>query len=287
MTVWADNTFTNINSGGSYWTVGAYGGDTWVPATPAGIKENYGFGGVTSIRQTATSGGDQYVKVTVPDLGTAWAVVLRASATPGSDTTKNGYTVAVGAPYVFFYDSTGTQQHYEQPTLAAVSGTIEGRCVGTVVTIYANGTQIGQFDYSATPSTGLYTGFGAGGNGVIIAAEGGDLGGTGTVPATVTGLTATTHDATSIDLAWDTPDNGGFAISGYKIERAPDASGAPGTWTVRVATTGSIATTYRDTGLSINDHFWYRVSAINSAGTGSVSAPDDAIAVPPPPPAFL
>ena len=290
MAVWSDTAFVNINSGGSYWTVGAYGSDTWVPATPAGIKENYGFGGVTSIRQTATSGGDQYVKITVPDLGTAWALVFRASATPGSDTTKNGYTVSFGAPYLFFYDNTGTQQFYLSPTLAAVSGTIEGRCIGTTVTVYANGTQIAQFNYSATPSTGLYTGFGAGNNsgvsGVVIAAEGGDLGGTGTVAAQVTGLTATTHDATSIDLGWDTPDNGGLPISGYKIERAPDASGAPGTWTVRVATTASIFTTYRDTGLTTGNIYWYRISAINTAGTGTVSAAASATAAAPPPPAF-
>ena len=89
-----------------------------------------------------------------------------------------------------------------------------------------------------------------------------------------TNLTATVGSTTSIDLSWTAPaDNGGSAITGYKIEVSSD-SGT--TWTVLVATTGSTDTTYEHSGLTIGDTRHYRVSAINSVGTGTVSNTDSA-----------
>ena len=89
------------------------------------------------------------------------------------------------------------------------------------------------------------------------------------VPGAPTGLSATASGATSIDLSWTAPaNNGGRVISGYKIEWSA-AGSAP--WTVLVATTGSTATTYSNTGLSSGTTRHYRVSAINSDGAGAVS----------------
>ena len=88
-------------------------------------------------------------------------------------------------------------------------------------------------------------------------------------PDAPTGLSATASGTTAIDLSWTTPaDNGGRAISGYKIEWSA-AGSAP--WTVLMATTGSAATTYSNTGLTAETTRHYRVSAINSVGTGAVS----------------
>ena len=100
------------------------------------------------------------------------------------------------------------------------------------------------------------------------------------VPFAATGLSATASGTTAVDLSWTAPaDNGGRAISGYKIEWSA-AGSAP--WTVLVATTGSAATTYSNTGLSSGTTRHYRVSAINTVGAGAVSNTDSATTAPTP-----
>ena len=88
-------------------------------------------------------------------------------------------------------------------------------------------------------------------------------------PDAPTGLTASAVGQSGIDLAWTAPAySGGSAVTGYRIEVSDDAGA---TWTDRVANTGSAATAYSHTGLSAEDTRHYRVSAINSAGTGNAS----------------
>ena len=95
-----------------------------------------------------------------------------------------------------------------------------------------------------------------------------------TVPGAPTGLTATASSTDQIDLAWTAPaDTGGRAISGYKIETSPDGSTS---WSDLVSDTDSNAATYADTGLDADTTRHYRVSAINSVGTGAVSNTDSA-----------
>jgi len=90
-----------------------------------------------------------------------------------------------------------------------------------------------------------------------------------TVPSTPTGLTATAFSSSQINLSWTAPsNNGGSAITGYKIERS---SNGGSTWSGLVSNTGSTATTYSDTGLASSTTYTYRVSAINSVGTSSAS----------------
>ena len=97
----------------------------------------------------------------------------------------------------------------------------------------------------------------------------------GAAPAAPTALTATAFGATAIDLAWTAPDNnGGSAITGYKIEVSTD--GSTGSWSDRVADTESTNTDYRHSGLSSGNTRHYRVSAINVNGTSPASAPDSA-----------
>src|SRR2546422_394115 len=88
-------------------------------------------------------------------------------------------------------------------------------------------------------------------------------------PSPPTGLTPTAVSSSQINLGWTPPsDNGGSPITGYKIERSTDGGS---TWTTLVANTGSTAASYSDTGLAHTTTYTYRVSAINSAGTGSPS----------------
>ena len=90
-----------------------------------------------------------------------------------------------------------------------------------------------------------------------------------TAPDAPTGLTATADGQTEIDLSWTAPSNdGGAAITGYRIEVSTDGS----SWSDLVAETGSTTTSYSHTGLTAGTTRHYRVSAINSAGTGPPSS---------------
>ena len=84
-----------------------------------------------------------------------------------------------------------------------------------------------------------------------------------------TGLTATARDQTAIALAWSAPaDTGTSAITGYRIEVSSNGGAV---WTNLVANTGATDTSYRHRGLQAGTTRHYRVSAINSAGTGKPS----------------
>ena len=96
------------------------------------------------------------------------------------------------------------------------------------------------------------------------------------VPGAPTGLTAPVADGKAqVVLSWTSPtDTGGAPITGYKIEASDDGNNP---WTGVYTTTGD-ATGYTDEGADSNGPMfevgttrYYRVSAINSAGTGAPS----------------
>jgi len=90
-----------------------------------------------------------------------------------------------------------------------------------------------------------------------------------TVPQPPTGLAATVVSSSQINLSWTTPSsNGGSAITGYDVDRSTNNGNS---WSTVTSNTGSTTTAYNDTGLSPSTTYTYRVSAINSAGTGSPS----------------
>ena len=90
-----------------------------------------------------------------------------------------------------------------------------------------------------------------------------------TAPGAPTALMADGSSETQIDLSWTAPaDNGGATISGYRIEVSADGGT---TWTDLDANTGTTGTTYSHTGLAAGTTRDYRVSAINSVGTGAAS----------------
>jgi trimeric autotransporter adhesin len=99
-------------------------------------------------------------------------------------------------------------------------------------------------------------------------------------PNQVTGLTATDFGTSRafnngrIDLSWTAPGNNGATISGYLIERSTNGS----SYSTLVANTGTSATTYSDTSLTSSQIYYYKVSAINAAGTGDASTASSATA---------
>ena len=108
-----------------------------------------------------------------------------------------------------------------------------------------------------------------------------------TVPSRPTGLRVTPsglRGSGQLLLTWSAPsDDGGSAITGYRIERSPNGNTG---WIILVPSTNSTTTTYLDTRLRPATTWFYRVSAVNSQGTGPASSVRNAMttAAPPGPP---
>src|SRR5207248_5678465 len=66
-------------------------------------------------------------------------------------------------------------------------------------------------------------------------------------------------------LNWTTPNDGGAAITGYNVYRAT-ASGAE-----TLYRSLGVVNTFTDTGLTNGTTYYYKVAAVNSVGTGTVS----------------
>ena len=89
------------------------------------------------------------------------------------------------------------------------------------------------------------------------------------VPAPPTNLSARPMGTSQIDLSWRAPINtGGAAIIGYRIEVSADGGN---TWTILRRNTGSTTPSFSHTNLQPASTRFYRVSAINLAGTGRPS----------------
>jgi phosphodiesterase/alkaline phosphatase D-like protein len=98
-------------------------------------------------------------------------------------------------------------------------------------------------------------------------------------PATPANPAATAVSSTSIQVTW----SASSGATGYRVQRAPDASGAPGTWGAAVSDTAS---PFADSGLAAGTRYWYRVAASNAAGDSAYGAAVSATTLPAPlPPA--
>ncbi|MBI2006023.1 MAG: fibronectin type III domain-containing protein [Nitrosopumilales archaeon] len=83
------------------------------------------------------------------------------------------------------------------------------------------------------------------------------------LPSAPTGLNVSAISGTALKLTWNTPaDQGNSPITGYNIQR---------NGTVIVNNTGTIQTSYTDTGLLFDHQQTYRVAAWNSVGLGPYS----------------
>ena len=88
-------------------------------------------------------------------------------------------------------------------------------------------------------------------------------------PSEPTGLTAGPATPTMVPLSWTAPEHqGASAVTGYKVEWSADGNDP---WMVAQADTASTSTSYTHTGRTPHTTYHYRVSAINSVGTGEAS----------------
>ena len=86
---------------------------------------------------------------------------------------------------------------------------------------------------------------------------------TAAVPGKPTGVTATAGNA-QVKVSWTAPSG---TVTSYKLYRSTTAGGE-GTTAYKSALTGS---SYTDTGLTNGTTYYYKVAAVNSAGTGAQS----------------
>jgi hypothetical protein len=97
-----------------------------------------------------------------------------------------------------------------------------------------------------------------------------------TVPGTITNLSTSNVLGTSLTLTWDLPaSNGGAAISNYQIQVSSN-----GTKFTNISKAVSNSRTFNVTsGLAAGTKYWFRVAAINSIGTGTISNAVEAVTV--------
>ena len=182
--------------------------------------------------------------------------VTGVNITPGDRTLRVNWAQVSGATGYKVQWKSGGQSYNSSSRQATISsGSTTSRTIsslnnGTEYTVRVIATKTGASD--GTPSDD------------VNATPTADI----TAPGAPRGLNATAVGNTRINLSWNAPDSdGGSPITGYKIEVSSNGN----SWTTRVANTGSANRTYSHTGLSTGDTRHYRVSAINSSGTGPTS----------------
>ncbi len=94
-------------------------------------------------------------------------------------------------------------------------------------------------------------------------------GGSGASPGAPTNVGFTNVGATSVTVSWTAPTSGDPALS-YKVERASDTSGSPGSFSGMTAGVGT--TTWTDTTVQPSTAYWFRVCGTNAKGDGAWSS---------------
>ena len=78
----------------------------------------------------------------------------------------------------------------------------------------------------------------------------------------------------SVTVSWTAPSMTGYAaLTGYKVEQSTDGN----IWSTSTSNTGSTGTTYSATSLTNGTGYYFRVSGINAAGTGTASTASTAV----------
>jgi len=87
-------------------------------------------------------------------------------------------------------------------------------------------------------------------------------------PIAPSALVGTAHaNGKRVDLGWTDNSND---EQGFRIERAPDNNGVPGTFE-RIGSVGANGVTYSSAGLTTGTRYWFRVFAYNSVGPSAFS----------------
>ena len=256
---------TSYNAGTTTFTVQAYGSQI------NDMEDNFHFS-----YQVLAGDGEIIARITSQSNSNEWAdagVMIREALTTGSRHAYVGTTPVHGFAVKDRATTGGTTTYIEGPPLNAMPNNwVRLVRSGNDITSYtsANGVvwrTVNTATFTDLPTT-LYAGlaFASVDDAVPGIATFDNVQVTGTEqspapPAAPAGLAAAAQGSASILLAWnDVATN----ETGYRIERASGAGGY-----AEVATIGADSLTFTDTGLAATTLYYYKVSAINSAGAGT------------------
>ena len=205
---------------------------------------------------SASAASASIVPNTVPNTASAptgvagdTQVALSWSAPSNSGSAITGYRVQVATSAAGSYaDATGcTSASSSSGTTCTATGLVNGTAYYfKVAAINAAGTATAS---SASSSLTPYTVAGA--------------------PAAASG----TSGNTQVSLSWSAPaSNGGSAVTGYQVQVSTSAAGSYSNATGCTANATSVATTCTATGLTNGTAYYFKIAAINAAGTGTASS---------------
>jgi fibronectin type 3 domain-containing protein len=238
------NVYRSTTAGGEGTTAYATGVTTTAytdTAVTAGTAYYYK---VAAVNSAGTSAQSTEVSAT-PTTATAPATPTGATATAGAGKVTLSWTASSGATSYNVYRSTSSNG---EGTTAYVSGVTAPTYSDTAVTagttyyykvaaVNSAGTSAQSAEVSAVPTAA-------------------------SAPATPTGVTATAGTG-QVALSW-TASSG---ATSYNVYRSTTAGGEGTT----AYTTGVTTTTYTDTGVTAGTTYYYKVAAVNSAGTSAQS----------------
>lgn len=251
---WTDNTSTEDNFKVERSLDGSTG---WTEiATPAANATTYSDTGLTP-------GVTYYYRVRAYDAPTNSAYSNTANATTPATlvapTSLAATAISASQINLTWTDtSTGEDGTRIERSLTGSSGWSEVGTVGAGVTAYSDTTglsPITAYYYRARAYDGLTNGsYSSNATATTLASV--------TAP---TSLVANPLSSTEIDLSW--VDNA-VGEDGFKVERSLTGSGS---WS-QIGTAAADATTYSDTGLTVDTTYYYRVRAYSGATNGSYSS---------------
>ena len=230
---------------GSTWNTFADGSSTATSATVTGLTNGVSYEFRVSAVNSKGTGAASTIVSTTPSIVPGAPIGL--TATPGDGRVNLSWSApnnggAAIIDYTIEYRSGSTWNTFADGSSTATSATVTGLTNGVsyefrVSAVNSKGTGAASTIVSTTPSI---------------------------VPGAPIGLTATSGDG-RVNLSWSAPNNGGAAIIDYTIEYR---SGS--TWNT-FADGSSTTTSATVTGLANGISYEFRVSAVNSKGTGTAS----------------
>ena len=171
---WSDTDFININSGGNYDTYLGNPAFPWLTDTPGEVHGPAVGQMAISRRLDATTADSQFVRLTVPDLGTP---VILCTHAPAPMIEFGGYCARWLGSQVYWYKDGAFQGSQSVADPSGTAGTVELRVIGGVGALLFNGVSVATKTYDLPLLTGRpHQAFGTNNSGCVIThATGGEV----------------------------------------------------------------------------------------------------------------